>query len=340
MKFHDYIGIGIGEFQLRYIDTGLVDVAHHEKFPLSLYTYGRKAVHENVWDGVTSKCRGIIVNDITGEIVSRPFEKFHNYGSEQVADNDTFEFLMHRNVQPTIWEKMDGFLVTVYWWDGIPYAASKGSFHSIHAKWATAEIRRLSIHKCPKNHTLVFEGLHPDLRIVVDYGKRRKLVLLACVNNETGAELPPQKLDQLGVEIGVKIPRSWDMTLAEATSLSRAESTVGEEGYVATWYRPGATPFRLKIKFIDYLRLHRIITGVSPKRIWECLAEGRKDELNEYLNGTPAWFSAFAKKWVSVLTLKFDGIKRQATSIYKLADKRGAGTSWPSPSGRGTSQGV
>jgi hypothetical protein len=50
MKFNDYIGIGPEKFQSDYIDTGLVDVAHHDEFPLSLYSYGRKAVHEDVWD--------------------------------------------------------------------------------------------------------------------------------------------------------------------------------------------------------------------------------------------------------------------------------------------------
>ena len=46
--------------------TGLVQVGHHDEFPLSIYTYGRKAVHENIWDDVTKKCRGIIVENETG----------------------------------------------------------------------------------------------------------------------------------------------------------------------------------------------------------------------------------------------------------------------------------
>ena len=81
MNFYSYIRKTPTEFQTEYINTGLVDIASHDTFPLDLYTYGRKTVHENLWDGVTSKCRGIIVHRETGEIVARPFEKFHNFGS-------------------------------------------------------------------------------------------------------------------------------------------------------------------------------------------------------------------------------------------------------------------
>lgn len=328
MKFSDYIGIDAATFGEQYINTGLVDVAHHEKFPLSIYTYGRRTVHGDVWDHVTTKCRGIIVNRETGEIVARPFEKFHNYGSSQAEREHPTGYLHLMKTSPVIWEKMDGFLVTIYSWDGIPYAASKGSFHSIHAKWATSEIRRYRVGLLPQGWTLVCEGLHPDLRIVVDYGKRKELVPLALVNNETGEEMLPQKMGSLLVPMGFTLPRSWDMRLDEAVSRSRDDRKTGEEGYVATWYRDGQTPYRLKIKMIDYLRLHRIVCGVSPKRIWEALANGWQSEIDEYVNNSPEWFARFAKKWVRAVTTQFDAMKSQADSIYRTIWKRMEGRTW------------
>jgi RNA ligase len=62
MNFYTYIDVALADFVSLYLNTGLVAVQHHKEFPLDIYTYGREAVFGNVWDKVTSKCRGIIVH--------------------------------------------------------------------------------------------------------------------------------------------------------------------------------------------------------------------------------------------------------------------------------------
>jgi hypothetical protein len=330
MKFTEYIGIDMIEFQNKYIDTGLVQVGHHDEFPLSIYTYGRKTVHENIWDNVTTKCRGIIVENETGDVIARPFEKFFNYGSESSQGDGMVDACFG---EPVIWEKMDGFMCTMYTWKGVDYIASKGSFHSIHAKWATAWLRRKWGNTVPFHQpgtTLVFEGLHKDLRIVVDYGLRQELVLLAVIDNETGREYEPRELEAFAKAANFSIPeRATLITVHDAIEITKRGPTKEElaeegldEGYVLTWYRQGRTPFRLKLKFVEYLRLHRLVTGVSPKRIWEALSSGFVSELNEYLYDSTPWFAAFTKKWMRILTTEFEFRKRQAESVYKLAEKR------------------
>ena len=131
MNFFDYIGVPPAKFESEYIDLGFVQRQKHKQFPLDIFTYTRKTVHENLWDGVTSRCRGIVINRETGEIIARPFEKFHNYGSPLAAGLSPEQFID----SPVIWEKVDGFMCTLYRWEGQPYIASKGSFTSIHAKW-------------------------------------------------------------------------------------------------------------------------------------------------------------------------------------------------------------
>ena len=311
MKFNDYIGIGPDEFKIRYIDPGYVQVAHHKEFPLSIYTYGRKTVHENLWDAVTSKCRGIIVNRETGDVVARPFEKFHNYGGTLYQGD------LDRG-QLYVWEKMDGFLITGYCWAGEWYAASKGSFHSIHAKWATRVLQALNLKALPQHDwTPIFEGLHPSLRIVVDYGKREELVMLALIHIESGMEVYPDYLRHCADELGCTTPRSFDLTLDTAVKRSYA-GTSNEEGYVLTWYRPPQQSFRLKLKFVDYLRLHRMVTGVSPKRIWECLASG-SSEIKDYISQSTPWFAAFTQKWVRALTEEYQRLKTGAEERYAIA---------------------
>src|SRR5271155_1248363 len=81
VNFYSLLGMTHEEFSEKYEITGLVERRHHDTFPLDLLCYSRKCVHEDVWDKATSLCRGIIITrgQDGGEIVARPFEKFHNY---------------------------------------------------------------------------------------------------------------------------------------------------------------------------------------------------------------------------------------------------------------------
>jgi RNA ligase len=320
MNFFKYIQTDAAAFWENYLKAGWIQVQHHQEFPLDIYNYTRATVHENKWDAVTSKCRGIIVNRDTGEIVARPFEKFHNYGSTTpVGESQAIPI-----GQPVVWEKMDGFMCTLYRYANKDYIASKGSFHSIHAKWATAQIRAKFGDRLPLlgGKTLVFEGLHRDLRIVIDYKERQELVLLAVIDNETGTEYSPESLEHVAMELGFNTPLNYELTLEQARAASLGDGKCDEEGYVLTWYRAGQPPFRLKMKFIEYLRLHRMVTGVSPKRIWEVLATKQTAELKEYLSQSTPWFSDFVQKWVRALNAEYERIYDHGNHVYNQAQAK------------------
>jgi RNA ligase len=313
MNFFKYLGVTEDEFIENYLQTGLVSESLHKQFPLNIFTYSRKCVSSNAWDGVTSKCRGIIINRGTDEIVARPFEKFHNWGSTLAAPTSQLEIS-----KPVVMEKVDGFMCTLYTWEGVGYIASKGSFTSIQAKWATVQYRKQEW-LWPDGYTPVFEGLCSDLRIVVDYGDRTGLVLLALINTETGEELQPDIVAQWARLNGIESAKQFDMSLLDALegTLRKSENACGEEGYVLTWYQENAPPFRLKVKFTEYLRLHRMVSGVSPKRIWEVLSTPEfRAELDEYILDSTPWFSRFVKQWVDALNQEFVRLKTGAEEAY------------------------
>lgn len=318
MNFYDYIGVTPDKFESEYVGLGFVQRQKHKQFPLDIFTYTRKTVHEALWDNVTSRCRGIVVHRDTGEVIARPFEKFHNHGSTLAAGLSPASF----SAQPVIWEKVDGFMCTLYRWEGVPYIASKGSFTSIHAKWATAWYRKNVKDIFPVGCTPVFEGIHPDLRIVVNYGTDEGLVLLSVINNETGDEVLPEILKVIAEKAGVETPEQVDMTWERAEKESHEKYDDGfgtEEGYVLTWYQKGKPPARLKMKFDEYCRLHRIVTGVSPKRIWQELSEGNEEELKDWMEKSTPWFAEFAKKWVAALTESYREIEVNASTKYEQA---------------------
>lgn len=60
--------------------------------------------------------------------------------------------------------------------------------------------------------------------------------------------------------------------------------TPNEEGFVLHY--PG-TDLRLKIKFPEYVRLHKIVTGVSEIGIWEYMRDGKS--MKELIENVPEW---------------------------------------------------
>ena len=332
MKIWAYLAITPIRFQTEYVDTGLVDVSDHDTYPLRMFTYGRECVHgTDKWDAVTTKCRGVIYRTDTEEIIARPFEKFHNLHTASMPETDPGswgdEVLVSKGLvwtateqwmltEPEVWEKMDGFLATLYEWEGKQYIASKGSFDSPHAKWATAWLQARGRFEYPEGYTPVFEGISPNFRIVVDYEKSEELVLLALVKNETGEEAHRLGTVQCAQMNELRAPNIYGFKWQDAAEKSNDETVKNFEGYVLVWRRPGTTPFRLKVKYADYLRLHRMVSTVSPKAIYNCLAGGKRDDLVDWTTESTPWFNKYVTKWVRALTVRHEEYMSQALVAY------------------------
>lgn len=79
--------------------------------------------------------------------------------------------------------------------------------------------------------------------------------------------------------------------------------------------------FRIKMKFAEYVRLHRIITGVSNVAIWEYLVQGKS--FDELLEKVPDEFYNWVKSTANDLQSKFDAIKDENEKIFwQLIDKK------------------
>lgn len=332
MKLTEYLGVSAEVLQ-DYINSGLINAHHHHEFPLVLFSYSRLAQYQNEWPEPVRKCRGLVVNETTDEIVARPFEKFFNLENEDIAARlvtmsgkgvaEESKMTSIAREPDFIYEKMDGFMCTLYTWEGKEYIASKGSFHSPHALWATAQYHKQKTGAAwPEGYTPVFEGLTPSLRIVVDYGAREELVLIGLVNIETGEELTGGALMLVGDLHGFRTPEIYNMKLADANTASLKADVKNFEGYVAVWVREGQTPFRLKIKYQDYLRIHRMVTGVSPKRVLEALMNGWTSELAEWSDESTPWFNKFVARWKSALEKKYNEIEVGVATAYTDIQKR------------------
>ena len=79
---------------------------------------------------------------------------------------------------------------------------------------------------------------------------------------------------------------------------------------------------RLKIKFEDYVRLHKIVTGLSKIGLWEMLAAGK--DLRAIIVDIPDEMHEWVKQVVGELISAFNNIERIA--IKTRAEVRGLAT--------------
>ncbi len=258
------------------IEAGYVKRKQHPELPLSLYVYGEACQFEHHWNDVTMRCRGLIVDDETGRVVALPFPKIFVTAMHGVHD-----FAPALPAEPfEIFEKADGSLCIAFHYAGRWHAASKGSFISDQAQWAQAVLDRSDTSLLAPSLTYLAEMIYPGNRIVVDYGRREELLLLAAFRAAGGGETPLAEAAGHWAPIGGAV-RSWGLSdgLAAIEELAAASTTVDgreaggteEEGYVIRF----ASGMRAKIKLSSYLALHKLYTGTNERTVWEVLASGQ-----------------------------------------------------------------
>lgn len=278
-----------------------INVQKHPDADLFIYNYSQKVQFERLWNEITLICRGLIMDE-NKTIIARPFPKFFNLEEIPTSDIPSSSF--------DVFEKMDGSLGILYWVNGQPAIATRGSFTSDQAIFATKLLREKyaeSITKLDKSATYLFEIIYPENRIVLDYGDSRELVLLAILDTQSGNDLEL-------VDIEFPIVKSYNGVQNFEELKQRNESN--KEGYVIRFQNN----LRLKIKFEEYLRLHRIVTEISNKDIWEYLKEDLSFE--EILDRVPDEFYQWVKLTKSNLETEFKAIETIAKSEFKTLETR------------------
>ncbi len=273
------------------VARGYVRRTAHPELPLSVLNYTQMAQFERVWNATTTRCRGLIVHH-DGSVVARPFAKFFNLGEH--------ESLPSGEVHVT--DKLDGSLGIVYPTPDGPAVATRGSLSSEQARHATEVLRdRYPGFGCRPGVTHLVEIIYPDNRVVVDYAGMDDLVLLGGVDLATGRSLA------LG-----DARADWPGPVVEELGHTNLQAALGapprenREGMVVHFVDDDV---RVKVKQEDYVRLHRIVTGVSTTSVWEALATGTP--LDELLEQVPDELFRFVDTTRRELTAQFDALVRE-----------------------------
>jgi len=272
----------------------------HPEADLYLYNYTPRTQYAHYWTPETCACRGLIL-DSKGQVVARPFPKFF-----ELEENDT----LPEDEPFEVYEKLDGSLVILYFHAGCPALATRSSFTSRQARSATALLHELYAEAIPRldgRLTYLFEFIHPDNRIVVDYGERRELVLLAAIETASGNELPPPAI---GFPTVRRIEGIRSLTELRALEDDRAE------GYVIRF----ASGKRVKVKFAAYRRIHRKLTRTSALTLWDRLRTGQS--FDDLLADTPPRFRAWVAQTAEQLLDRYRAIETRARKEFRVFAER------------------
>lgn len=248
------------------VTEGLIMAQKHPFLPLTLYNYTPECQFGKLWDEYSLMARGLVLDD-TGEIIARPFDKFFNLDEGVMPNTDplSLEEVLKIHGKPKIEEKIDGSLGILFKYDGQLIIATRGSFSSDQALEAKNILKEMDIDTeiFELGYTYLFEIIYPENRIVLNYGKRRELVYLATRNNDTG-----EYLFESNIAEQFNCPELYKQMVPHIEN---------KEGYVLS-FKDG---FRVKVKFDEYVRLHRIMTGFTSKRLWDLLRNGDNVDLKD-----------------------------------------------------------
>lgn len=271
---------------------------------LGICNYTEQVQHRKLWDEVTLNCRSLVADMNSGEIIARSFPKFFNFDELPVKSREQLA-----TYSPSIvYEKLDGCLILIFNVDDEWIIASKGSFHSAQVAQAKSIIKDtgIDLNVLNKDIAYTFELIYPEQRIVVYYGEERSLNFLAAFKRD-GCEVTDTHEVQVAMtKLGIKCAPTWHGMLVTHSAVNlealQALNLKNKEGFVVLYKNVEVNgtrynTFRVKLKFKDYILLHRTQCGLTPKRVYDAFVSGIEKE-------------------AYVLQFKEDEIQREASKIW------------------------
>ena len=254
-----------------------------EKDNRVLFKYNQ--IKSDFFNPIVNECRGLILEKNTWNIVSFPFTKFYNYGEPYAAQIDWSTAKVEA--------KMDGSIISVYYYNGVWYAATSGNIDAVDAETENVEIipnfRRLfdlaaincglDYDRMDPHYTYMFELVSPYNIITCPY-ERTELYHIGTRDNRTGKECE--------VDIGIKKPEVYNITSLQEAIDVVATFDFKKEGFVVK----DANYNRIKIKSAAWLRAHHMVNNhsLSLERILDLIITGEDEEFLSYY---PAYQDAF-----------------------------------------------
>ena len=287
------------------IENGYINFQSHPKYPhLKIYKYSLKAVNERRWNVFTLMSRGLILDLDNKKVIATPFVKFFNY-NEIVDASELIES------DYIVFEKIDGSMGILFNFNDEWMISTLGSFISEQSIWANNWIKNnLNLDKVCKQNTYLFEIVYKENKIVIDYDFEG--LILLSIFDPYGLEYTYDMLKKEADLLGLSIPKVYNFNDMNSIVENAKNLHYHYEGYVIR-FKNGV---RLKVKGDEYVRIHRLISMVTPLSIWESMCY--KHDLNEISIQLPEEIRKDFWNIVNILEKKYDTLIKE---IQIVAEK-------------------
>jgi len=229
------------------------------------------------------ECRGIAYHPSTGEILSRPFNKFFNAGERLDSLVEDIDLTRPHHALT----KLDGSMVrTIRTQGGVLFGTRAGVTNISEQARSYVEYMNPKINytgfvndMADAGRTCIFEWCTRKNRIVLDYPEDQ-LILTAIRYMINGEYIPYERMLQWaepkGIPVVGHIPQRRDMTVF----LSEVKAMTGVEGFVVLF----DDGHRAKLKCDEYVLIHRTKDELRfEKDAVKIVLENRVDDLVPHL---------------------------------------------------------
>jgi len=332
------------------IASGAVTAKRHPKYDLYLYSYTRDYVrtpNEARWkNDLLNQCRGLIATG-DGAIVVRPFPKFFNYEEIDAYYEPGYveNLVKSKHLYPQIWEKVDGSLGILYFPpDGsAPELCTRNSWDSDQAIEGTRILRRKywrALEQLDRSKTYLFEIIYPENRLIIDYGSREDVVLLAVRDTASGYEYPindprfnPGYSDNPEFNKGFPIPHRY-MNVSDWHNCREFIDPENKEGFVVRFIDSALEPtpaFRVKMKFKEYFEMNFLKGKLTRQNILKLVTsdQGKLREMFDRLREAQAEeMEIIARNYVKEFEAYRDKLAADAIAAYKSPEEFPSKAEW------------
>ena len=248
--------------------------------------------------------KGLVYVAGSWQVASVPYLKMYNYGERKDAADLSNALAGRADVQMRFLEKIDGSMIQTFSTAGLGLGAprviltTRGMIESADPAYADGAgfdylgtARRLLEQNTPlaldpartQGLTLLWEFIHPQARIVTDYGERQAVILTGVVSlrePQGPRYLSRAEVEALAADLGAPLVpelRFEATTLAgRIEELARTLDGTDQEGTVITFEGPDehgrpCVLHRVKVKSPSYLRLMRLFAYCTFERTRESL---------------------------------------------------------------------
>lgn len=219
-----------------------------------------------MYDGFYKECRSLVIDVENGCIILCPFKKFHNLNENEEYSLENIQNRINNATCIEISDKLDGSMQSARYYNN-EIVMSGSQAVDMSNSWRLQDgynmlMSQENYVKMIENNshcTFIFEYISLEDAHVVCYDKSQEgLYLIGMRNVNTGCELDYNAVINMANRYGILTTKLFDKTLDEIMNeLDNVKSNVAE-GFVLN-----IDGFKVKIKYNDYVNIHKILSNIS-----------------------------------------------------------------------------